>query len=535
MKFSARALPCLASITLFLLLTACTMKPKPLTFEQMSQSAENDLTEMFKSGEPLTAPLTESDAIARVLKYNLDSRAKLMEEALALNQAKVDRWDMLPRLAANAGYNYRSEYDATTSQDLYDPTAEPDSPSYSSDRDQFTADLGLSWNVLDFGLSYFNAKQNADRALIATERKRKAVHNLVQETRFVFWRAAAHQALEGEVAKVVTEAREALAKAKIVEKENLKAPVENLSYQKMLLETLRQLTAIQQELSTAEIELAALINLPPGTPIKLAVPAEMAIPAWNINLERMEQLAFINNADLREQGYQDRISVNETRKAIARMFPGITLTTSQNYDHNSFLVENQWYEAGARMSWNLMNLVSGPDAIKYARTGEGVAKARRLAVRMAVLAQVHLAERQFNNSISQYRQADEVWQIDRKLSELSAARTANDAQGVFERVAGKTSAITSQLRCYQMFAQVEQAFARMQVSIGHDLLPDQLASHDLPALSAVIKERLESWGTDDGAAVDLAITEVGGKPAPPHTEVEKDDTHMDREPRQDLL
>ena len=58
-----------------------------------------------------------------------------------------------------------------------------------------------------------------------------------------------------------------------MEKENLKALVEALRYQKSLLETLRQLTAIQQELSTARIELAALINALPGTDLTLAMPA----------------------------------------------------------------------------------------------------------------------------------------------------------------------------------------------------------------------------------------------------------------------
>ena len=34
-------------------------------------------------------------------------------------------------------------------------------------------DLGLSWNVLDFGVSYYQSKQNADRLLVAQERRRK--------------------------------------------------------------------------------------------------------------------------------------------------------------------------------------------------------------------------------------------------------------------------------------------------------------------------------------------------------------------------
>jgi outer membrane protein TolC len=495
----------LASVSLVALLSACAISPEPFTPEQLAQSAKDDRADMFKGGEPLTGKLTVSEAIARALKYNLDRRAKIMEEGLALGQTKVDRWDMLPKLAANAGFTSRSEPNATRSRDLYTQTTSTSNPTYSADRDNYTADLGLSWNVLDFGLSYFSAKQNADRALIATERKRKAVHNLVQEVRFAFWRAAAHQELRDDVAQAVAEAKVALDRAKTVERENLKAPAEALRYQKSLLETLRQLTAIQQELSTAEIELAALINTPPGTNLALDVPPEMQVPAWSLNLDQMEEKAFANNADLREQGYLARVAVNDTRKAIARLFPGITFSASRQYDHNSFLMDNHWYEAGAKLSWNLMNLISGPDAIDYAETNEEVSKAKRLAQRMAVLAQVHVAERQFHNTVSQYQQSDELWKVDKRLYELSAAKSANDAQGMLERVAGRASAIASQLRRFQTYAQVEQSYAKMQASIGEDLMPDQVSSHDLKDLTSTIAERLVEWSRGIEAKQDSPI------------------------------
>ena len=498
----------LASASLIAMLAACAMTPEPFTPEQLAQTAKDDRADMFRGGEPLSGKLTVSDAIARALKYNLDRRAKIMEEGLALNQTKVDRWDLLPKLAANAGFTSRSEPNATVSRDVKTQTTGT-SPTYSTDRDNYTADLGLSWNVLDFGLSYFTAKQNADKALIASERKRKTVHNLVQEVRFAFWRTAAHQELKGEVDKAVAEAKVALDRARTVERENLRAPAEAPRYQKSLLETLRQLTAIQQELSTAEIELAALINAPPGTAITVEVPDELKVPAWELGLDRMEELAFLGNADLREQNYLARIAVNDTRKAITRLFPGITLSASRQYDHNSFLMDNHWYEAGAKLSWNLMNLISAPDTLAYADTNEEVAKAKRLALRMAVLAQVHVSERQYRNAVNQFEQTDALWKVDKRLFELSDARSANDAQGMLERVAGRASSIASALRRFQTYAQVEQSYAKMQAAMGQDLMPDQVASHDLKDLSATIAQRLAEWNafgaTGQTAPAELAL------------------------------
>ncbi len=484
----------LASASLAALLAACAVKPEPFTVDELTSQAVDDRADMFKLGEPMVGKLTVSDAIARAVRFNLDKRSKMLEEALALGQTDIDRWDMLPKLTANAGYDEKSEPAATLSRDSITQTTSTSNPSYSADRFSKTADLTMSWNMLDFGLTYYTAKSNADRALVATERRRKAVHNLISEVRFAYWRAAAYQTLNAEVERTVAEARDALARAETVEKENLKAPVESLRYQKSLLETMRQLTAIQQELSTARIELAALINVPPGTDLVLDVPADMALPEWSLPLERMEEIAFVNNPDLREQGYLTRIALDDTKKAIIKMLPGITFSEGFNLDSNSFAVHHQWWTASAKLSWNLMNVFSGRDALKYAGTNEEVAKARRLALRMATLAQVHVSERQFRNASSQFLQSDKLWRVDQRLSELSDAKAANDASGVLEHVAGHASAIASQLRRFQTYAQMEQAYAKMQATLGDDLLPDDIKAADLQSLATLVSQRLGQWG-----------------------------------------
>lgn len=510
----------LVSVSVVALLSACAVTPDPFTADELGRQSADDRADMFRGGAPLAGPLTVSDAIARALKYNLDKRSKMMDEALALGQTGLDRFELLPKATVNAGYVEKSDHSATNSRDLITDVVSTASPTYSADRWAKTLDLGLSWNILDFGVSYVTSRQNADRALAAGERRRKAVHTLVSDVRFAYWRAAAYQELRDEVDRTVAEARAAADKARTVERENLKAPVEALRYRKSLLETLRQLTAIQQELSTARIELAALINVPPGTEIRLEVPAELAVPPWEMPLERMEEAAFVDNPDLREQGYLTRIAVDDTRKAILKLLPGITFTADRKNDYNSFLVDNHWTEAGAKLSWNLMNLVSGPSAIAYAETNEDVAKARRLALRMAVLAQVHVSERQFRNAASQFSQSDELWRVDRRLAEVSDARTQNDAQGMLERVATHASAIASQLRRFQTYAQTEQAFAKIQATLGRDLLPDAVAATDLKELGAVIAARLDAWnrgetartGADEPAA---GVSAPGAMPAGP--------------------
>jgi outer membrane protein TolC len=511
----------LASVSMVALLGACAIEPAPLTDADMKVQTAADKGEMFTAEAPLTRPLALSDAIARALTYNLDRRTKVMEEALAIGQKDVDRWDLLPKLAANAGYTSRSEPNATRSFDAVTHKLTSGNPSYSSDQDSTTVDLGLTWNVLDLGVSYVNAHQTADKALIATERRRKTIHNLIQEVRFAYWRTAAAQVLETEVQDTVNVAEKALIDARAVEAEGLKSPAEILRYQKNLLETLRQLEAISQELSTAKIELAALINQPPGSELTLDIPADaaMTLPVA-VPTDQMEELAFTNNPDLREQVYMSRIAVDETKKTILKMLPGINLNAASNWDNNSFLVDHQWYSMGAKLSWNLFTLLSAPDQLDQAEAGEKVANAKRVALRMAVLAQVHVSSRQFKNASKQYLRADELYQVEQRLAQFSKIRSDNDAQSVMERIASQTSAIAARLRRYQSYAQMESAYGKMQATLGQDLMPDQVVSRDLDSLSAVIAQRMDAWSHGNyappviAAPVAEAVTAAPEAPVP---------------------
>ena len=56
-------------------------------------------------------------------------------------------------------------------------------PSTSQERERTLANLNFSWNALDFGVSYYRAQQKADQVLMAEERRRKVVQNVLQDVR----------------------------------------------------------------------------------------------------------------------------------------------------------------------------------------------------------------------------------------------------------------------------------------------------------------------------------------------------------------
>lgn len=478
--------------SMMVLLAACAIQPEPFTQEDFAAKAAAQRQAIVKDVEPIARPLTLAEAVARAVKYNFDARVRLMEQAQALGQLDVARWDLMPKLAANAGYDVRSEPNATRSRNLYSQTTSTGEPTYSADRDAITADLTATWNLLDFGVGYFNAKAQADRALIASERRRKTLHTLTQDVRAAWWRAASAQKLKAEVAATLEQAEKALADSRKAEDAAIRNPVETLRYQRSLIDTIRQLESIEQELSTARTELAVLIGVPPATEFAIAIPdeAEMAAPAWTMPVEKMEEHALLHNPDLHETAYNRRISLQDTRKAIVRLLPGITLTGGRNYDANSFLIANRWYEAGASVTWNLINVFSGPAEIDAAEANEQVMEARALAMHMAVLSQAHIALRQFDVAVKQFERASQIHAIDKRILDHSVAREAADAQGELERISNNTTMIVGLLRRYQTLSQVHAALGRIQATLGIDPIPDRVAAADIATLTAAIGKNL---------------------------------------------
>ena len=166
----------------------CAIKPIPLTTDEVQARVQEDREVLIKDQEPLAGPVDLYEAMARALKYNLDARVELMHKMLAQTQLDLSHYAMLPRLAANAGFDGRNNFPGGVAQSLLTGRQILE-PFTSAERNIFSADLSLSWNVLDFGLSYIRAKQAADDVLIAEEERRRVANRIMQDVRIAYWRA----------------------------------------------------------------------------------------------------------------------------------------------------------------------------------------------------------------------------------------------------------------------------------------------------------------------------------------------------------
>lgn len=162
-------------------LTGCSLQPVVLTSEEVREAVRGDIDRLTRQRDEITSAISLDEAIARAVRNNRDRRLKVLESALASQQIDLAFHDLLPKLTAAAGYSERDNYAASASVrfDNGEPEPLPASPTYSvsQDKRRSTYDVAFTWNVLDFGLSYVRAQQQADRFLITKERERKVVHN----------------------------------------------------------------------------------------------------------------------------------------------------------------------------------------------------------------------------------------------------------------------------------------------------------------------------------------------------------------------
>jgi multidrug efflux system outer membrane protein len=486
----------IAGLTGVVMLAGCAIMPEPITQVEQKASLDADKQIIFAKQEPIVAPLSVYDAMARALKYNLNHRVKMMEHAVADGQSDLAKFSLLPDLIASAGYRGRDNYNASNSRNAITGEQQLQS-STSQDRSRKVYDFTFSWNVLDFGVSYFQAKQDANRVLVAEESRRKTAQLLMQDVRTAFWRMAGTQQLEGEIDKILGSAKQALKDAQNIENERLAAPLEVLQYQKDLLEIIRKLEELSETLRLAKTELASLLGVSPNQKFQLKLPENSALqaPEFSLAIDKMEDMALQLRPELREEIYNNRITAEEAHKAMLRLLPGIEFNTGYNYDSNSYLLNNNWLELSGLISQNLMELVSAPARFSQIDAQEKLGDTRRLSVYMAVLTQVHLSYQQFLVAQQQYKRTQELDGITQKISKHISNDAENEAKTELERIRATTQALMSRLQLLEAYASIQSSLGRVYVSMGLDPLPEFIENYDIKTLANSIEAVDKNWQT----------------------------------------
>jgi outer membrane protein TolC len=472
-----------------LLLGGCAVTPQLATQDEVRNRVKADTERMYLNQAPIAGQISMEEAVARALKYNLDYRLKKMESALALGLTDYSNYDMLPKLLTTAGYRTRSNDSGGTSIGIVDRQVSL-RPSTSEERDHRLASAEFSWNVLDFGVSYYRAKQQADQYLIAEERRRKVVQSLLQDVRAAYWRALGAQRLEAQTQDVLKRANQALSRSREAEVQRIIPPAQALNYQRALLDATSLLNQRRQDLAFAKSELAALMNVPAGTDFTLAQASEVVLPAAPTDVRKLEELALLQRPELREEDFKTRITADETRKQLLSFLPGISFDMGVNYDSNRYLYNNNWAQGGINVSWNLMRLAALPSLKKTQAEQVKTDDARRLALSMAVMTQLRVGIDRYRLALEDFNLADDAAQVDKRLADYTRASVTARLDSELEAIRTQARAILGAYQRANAYANAQIAFGRLNNTLGFDPLPDNFEDDALPVLTERVRSHL---------------------------------------------
>lgn len=468
--------PITLAVAAFLLAGCSSLTPSPLEEKAIRDRAAADRVKMFDQQEPIAGAISMEEAVARALKYNLDLRLKKMEVAVNGQLHEVSKYDMLPNLVVGAGYMDRNNYSGGTSWQFANQSrgAEPSnalqtpgSYSTSSEMGHRLRSVEFSWNVLDFGVSYYRAKQRADEFLIAQERKRRVIQTMVHDVRFAYLRALAAQKLAGETESVMKQAQVAIEQSRAAESRGAMPVQVALAYQRALVDAVALLNTRRQELDFAKAELAALMSTPTSQFTLVDTP-EQTLQALPTNLAVLEDTALLNRPELREEDLKKRISGDETRRQLMQAFPNLTLGLGQQYDSNRLLYNNDWVESSARVSWNLLRVFSAPAVNKAGERQIEADDARRQALSMAIMTQTRIAALRYGLAKSDLDLAQKSMEVDARVATVAKAGVSNKAETELELVRANARAAVSKYQRAIAYANAQAAYARIQHSLGQD-------------------------------------------------------------------
>ncbi|MBF0107949.1 MAG: TolC family protein [Magnetococcales bacterium] len=477
----------------------CLWHQDPISPTERQEIIATDRQQLFPDESHLSNPIGLFEALARGLKFNLGYRIAVLDQTIRQESSQLTGLSLLPGLTASAGYADRDSFSATSGMSSHDGVRSS-VYSISQDRAIRSADLTMIWNILDFGIAWVQAGQEEDLARIALENRRKAAHNLFQEIRSAFWRAAGAQQLEDRIPPVLALAAEALDKARRVEDERLKPQLEMLRFQRALMDIVQQLEGLRHELNKARTEFAALIHLPPGAPFRLLIPDDdaLAIPPIAMSLDEMETLGLLHRPESREKIHQARIDKGEVKKAMLRLLPGLEIDLSDNYDSNSFALHHQWEALSSKVILNLVELFKGPRSIRLAEDRQSLGDLHRLAMDMAILTQIHLAWHQYREDVRKLKRAEEIDAIDQRILRHIGTLTGENTQNRLEHIHAAAGAIFSRLQLYQAYAEAQNSIGRIHVSIGVDLVPSIDENTAIEDLARQLRQATREW--NEGAS-----------------------------------
>ena len=451
-----------------LLITACTRPyetypavdaPAPAVYTDWDRAirADTDMQTMYADmPRKIQKPIDMYMAFALALKYNYTRRLVSYQQSMI--EVGMSPENRLPEIFSSAGYVNTDNKSAMDSE------------------------LKLAWNILDVSTVYYQSKDSWYQASVAYEQSRKVIHNLMQETRVLYWKALSAQRLlpliDDMIEYMTLDVDELNAQTIELSKEGKNLNVADLERKRKFMEATKELSNIKRDLETAEVRLASLMGFHPSTEFRLVGKEDgnFDLPEIRNSLSEMEWTALTNRPELRV-----RDLVTNVDEVIASF--KIFTDPGAQYKNNANYYNDVWSKKAKEVGLEVFENVKDP---KYFEA-EAL---RRQRMTNLILTQVYVAWARYMSSVEDYNIAHELSKASEDIAEDKTISTgARSAEAQLEAA----RAIEDEAKAMLAYVNLQDALGNLYATLGMDAIPYYMLNEKPSKIAVYLRGVLEKW------------------------------------------
>ena len=434
--------------------------PAPVAYSDWDRAirVDVDMQNMYAtSPKKINKPIDMYMAFALAVKYNYTRRIVSYEQSVV--EAGKSPEDRLPEIFASAGYIN------------------------GSDSKNIDSELKLAWNLLDIGSVYFQSQDAQHAANLGFEQSRKVIHNLLQETRSLYWKALTAQKLLPTVNDMIEfmtlEVDELNSKGNELAQTSESLSREELVKKRKYMQSVKKLSYLKRDLLTSQVRLASLMGLHPSTEYKLVGKeyGNFDLPEIKNSLSEMEWLALTSRPELRVRDLSTNI--NEI-KASFRVLkdPG-----ENAYQNDPSYYNRLWSRKAKELGMKAFEDVKNPNVAD-------LESLRRQRMTNIVLTQVYVSWARYMSAYENYQINTEIANVSEDIAEdIVVADGSLSEKGQLE----SSRAIADELKAMLAYIELQDSLGNMYSAMGLDALPYYMLSEKPSKIAVYLNENYEKW------------------------------------------
>lgn len=418
-----------------------------------------DLQNMYQATpSKIDKPIDMYMAMALALKYNYTRRLASYQQSLL--EAGTVPYGKFPEILTQAGY-------------LNAPNSE-----------HLNSDLKVAWNVLDMSSIYYQVNDKKYQANVSFEESRKVIHNILQETRNLYWKTLAAQRLipilDEMIENLTLQVDEINSQAKQYAAEGKSLSTEELISKRKYMDAIKKASELKREMEDSETKLASFMGFHPSTQYHLVGSeyGNFAIPDIKGNLSDLEWLALTNRPELKV--YDIGININNLKIQVKDLAdPGIN-----KYKKDPNYYNKLWSKKAREVSMSVFE-----DNTKQVNQTDFIAL-RRQRITAIVLSQVYVAWAQYMSAVEDYEINMEIANTSENIAEDVTIQNGSFAEKSKLEAA---RAIDDETKAFLAYADVQDALGNLYASLGLDALPYYMLSEKPSSIALYLRDVMEKW------------------------------------------